>query len=311
MFLLIINPEAGHGKAEKLFREIKNDPLYQNHKENFQTHFSKYKGHAEKIAEEFCTLYHDLLTCLIVIGGDGTLHEVINGAKNYPDVPIGFIPAGSGNDFARGVGQSTRGLSLFRNIIEEPECHSIRVGIFTSFNEHGSSQRYFLNSIGFGMDGRIVEAVNKPAFRKWTKYFRLTSFIYSLALLKVLPDLDPVSIDLKIDGKKIECEKATMVTITNHPYYGGGMKISPNANYEKSSFQIIIIEPTPKWKILSLFLTVFTGRHLSRKEVHEWEGQTVHISSLEPLPFQADGQSGECYECCIKKSPSTTSIFVG
>ncbi|MFZ0368243.1 MAG: diacylglycerol kinase family protein [Halobacillus sp.] len=311
MFMIIINPEAGHGQAERLFRSIQNDPLYQNQKKNFQAHFTVYPGHAEKLAGDLCALYQDFLSYVIVIGGDGTLHEVINGMQHYPDLPIGFIPVGAGNDFARGIGQITDGVLLFRKMVQAPKFHRIRTGTFTSNDGKAAKPRSFLNSIGFGMDGLIVEEVNKSAFRKWAKYFRITSIIYPLALLKVLPGLNPISIELKIDGRKIECKQATMVTITNHPYYGGGMKIAPNASIEKPTFQIIIIEPMSKWRILAFFKTVFTGQHIQRKEVHEWEGRNVHISSSEPLPFQVDGESGECYECYIEKSPSERSIFVG
>ncbi|MCA1009980.1 diacylglycerol/lipid kinase family protein [Halobacillus halophilus] len=311
MFVLIINPEAGHGKAERLFTSIQNDPLYQNQRNNFQAHFTVYPGHAEKLAGDLCARYQDFLSYVIVIGGDGTLHEVINGVQHYPDLPIGFIPVGAGNDFARGIGQVAEGVLLFRKMVQDPKFHRIRTGIFTSNDGEAAKQRSFLNSIGFGMEGLIVEEVNKPAFRKWTKFFRITSFIYPLALLKVLPRLNPISIDLRIDGRKIECKQATMVTITNHPYYGGGMKIAPNASIEKPTFHIIIVEPISKWKILALFKMVFTGQHIQRKEVQEWEGRNIHISSSEPLPFQVDGQSGECFECYIEKSPSERSIFVG
>lgn len=92
---LFVNPVAGHGQAKRAFTEIQQSKLYQEVESIY--YYSKYTGHVGETAKQI----NPEAYCIIVVGGDGTLHEVINGVGNK-HIPVSFIPGGSGNDFARG-----------------------------------------------------------------------------------------------------------------------------------------------------------------------------------------------------------------
>ncbi|WP_052158868.1 diacylglycerol kinase family protein [Halobacillus sp. BBL2006] len=307
MNILIVNPKAGYGKAQKLFERLKKDPLYKQ--KNCRAFFTEYAGHAEKIAEQVVEIHHESLACIFVLGGDGTLHEVINGTKKRPSIPIAFVPAGSGNDFARGIGTRKKGVELFRKMITHPKIVHLHQGVFVPNQRYQRGSRYFANSIGFGLDGKIVSAANRPVFRKWMQRLYLQKFIYTLALLRLLKNYEPITVELQIDEKTMQFANAAMVTVTNHPYYGGGMKITPKMHIQHPGFHVLVIDSISKWKILGLFLTVFFGTHTKLKEVSVREAHTVKVSSEQPLPYQIDGQSGECMESDIKKSGTKRTFY--
>ncbi|MGI8316743.1 diacylglycerol/lipid kinase family protein [Halobacillus mangrovi] len=309
MNIIIVNPKAGFGKAQKLIKKVQKDSLYRD--KNCRTFFTEYAGHAEKIAGQVVRIHQETLSCILVIGGDGTLHEVINGTKTRPSLPIGFIPAGSGNDFGRGIGLENKGVALFRKMINNPGRLHCNQGVFVPTLNCQWEKRYFANSIGFGFDGEIVALANRPKFRKWMRRVQLHKYTYTIALLRLLRRYNPISFELNLDGEVRKYSNALMVTVTNHPYYGGGMKITPQMDIRNSGFQVLVIEQISKWKILALFFTVFLGLHTKLKEVKVFEVETVKINSHETMSYQVDGQSGECKECEIRKSSRKRTFLSG
>lgn len=295
MHIVIINPKAGYGKANEIFRTIQKDPLFK--KENCRSFFTRQEGHAEKIAAQIAEIHHEHIKAVIVIGGDGTLHEVLNGLSQHSKIPVAVIPAGSGNDFARGIHLKLRGLHLFRKILKNPDHQHIYCGYYFLNGRHKYGRRYFLNNIGFGLDGAVVAIANQFVFRKWLRRFYLQRLLYPISLIRVVSRYNPITIELAVDKGRLIEENVTMVTIANHAYYGGGMKITPKANIRSSNFQLITISPISKWKLIGFFLTVFIGKHTIFKEVRVREASHIYVKSKQAIPFQVDGQGSQCYEC--------------
>ncbi|WP_394218047.1 diacylglycerol/lipid kinase family protein [Halobacillus trueperi] len=307
MYIMIVNPVAGNGKAMSLFRRIQNEPLYK--KENCRSFLTEEPGHAERLALQVIQIHHETLKGIIVLGGDGTLHEVVNGIRNYSETPVCFIPAGSGNDFARGISLKKRGLKLFRSYVRSPKKPKVFLAKYSLNNRQKHGRRTFINSIGFGLDGVVVATANQKKYRSWTRRLHITKLTYPLALLRSISKAKPVHFELFLDGKQMNIHQAMMVTITNHPYYGGGMKIAPKAKINSKEMSVLVIKPISKKKLLAMFISVFLGLHTKMKEVEEWNASSVHISSEQPLPFQVDGQSGSCFDCSIKKAETSTTFF--
>ncbi len=247
-------------------------------------------------------LHHTTIDHVIVIGGDGTLHEVMNGLTDFPSTPVGFIPAGTGNDFARGTDMKTKGVERFKEILRQPQFTQVKIGEYHQAAH--SKKRVFVNSIGFGLDGEVVrKAAQQSRLIKW-------SFPYVWALLQSLRTYDFFEAEVIIDQKKLKCRQFTMVTTANHPYYGKGMKIAPQSSIHSPEFSIIIVEAMPKWKILLLFATVFFGKHTGLKEVHEFRGREVRVFPKEIISGQVDGQPIKIEDCTIRKSKQVSSFIL-
>lgn len=307
MYILIVNKTAGNGQAAKLQQSLEQDPLYKQ--SNCRTFFTEYPGHAEKIARQVAEMKKKQLKAIIVIGGDGTFHEVVNGLIPYPDIPLGLLPTGAGNDFARGINLKGRNDRLFHNILAGARPVSFWTGLYSTDYRSDRYARRFLNSAGFGFDAKVVSRSNQGTSRKKLRKMGLSSFIYIIALLKTLRDFHPYQITLKLDGEGKELENVWMVVVSNHPYFGGGMKINPGADMASSKLSVLVLQNIPKWKVLALFASVYIGKHFLIKEVTVYEVGAVELQSREAIPFQVDGQAGVCKQCRMMKDKQKKKIF--
>lgn len=301
MYCVIVNPVAGNGKGERIFTDLKNTELYQ--KIDCIAYVTEYEGHAENIAREII-MKKEKPGCVIVIGGDGTLHEVMNGL--YPEIEcVAFISGGSGNDFARGCQIEKDPQKAFKQIVTEKKQSDYWIG---NYRIDGESERYFVNNIGFGFDAEITERANSFFIKKWCNALGLGMISYVIALISILFQYKPRTVELTIDGKTEQISGCWMVTIANHPFYGGGMKIIPSASIQPEFFPVLIIQSISKWKVLALFITVFSGKHVNFKQVSQRMAKQLHITTHSGIAYQADGISGHCDYCTITKEVNSVPI---
>ncbi|WP_027955097.1 diacylglycerol/lipid kinase family protein [Halobacillus kuroshimensis] len=304
MYILIVNPAAGNGRGLKLYQQLKKTSDY--HSRDIQTFFTEAPAGAEALASDLSKSQGPSLKACLVLGGDGTLHEVINGWNPSRPVPICFLPAGSGNDFARGLGVKSRIPDLFKSVLRKPREHHVYLG---NYQVHNGQKRTFLNSVGIGFDGAVASYADRPAFRLWMRRLHLTKWIYPAALVRALQWFKAVEVEVKLDDQPPVIEKVMMMTITNHPYFGGGMKIAPRAGIHHPRFSVILVRALSKRKLLALFLSVFIGKHTALREVVEWEADRVHVRTNQGTLFQVDGQPSRSDEWLIKKASSKTTFL--
>src|SRR5690625_1206581 len=259
MYIFIVNPIAGNGRSKKIYERLTQTDTFK--RISSDVYFTKYKGHARKIVSEISEMDQSP-RAIIVIGGDGTMNDIANGMEHF-DIPIGFIPGGSGNDFARGCHIKGKPEELFAKIVD-----------------HGTSLHYWFGT--YKKDDREGRFANNLG---------LGNLSYLIALIRVVLTFRPKTIELIYDNEKRKLENCWVVTISNHPYLGGGMKFIPTAKIRKKYLSVLIVHSIPKWKVLTLFLTVFTGYHIRYKEVEVFETKKLHISSNETLIYHTDGET--------------------
>ena len=304
MYIFIINPTAGSGSAIKQFAKIQASQLYKEIESRY--FITKYNGHAEKIVGHIVKEEsNNSITAIIVIGGDGTLHEVINGIEKR-HVPIAIIPSGSGNDFARIFSNDRKPLAILKAITKGKSNQSYWLGNYQMKN---GKKRYFVNSIGFGFDAEITQIANQSFYKKILNKLWLGRASYVIALIQVLRRFKPLNVEIEVNGQKRQIKDCWMVTIANHPYYGGGMKIIPDAVVQPSVFPVLIIHSISKWKVLGLFMTVFIGKHIQFKEVEIFETTELKISSTDKMYYQVDGETHVSRPCVITKQAEAINVM--
>lgn len=304
MYIFIINPIAGNGKAKRIFSQIKETKQY--HKINKKVFVTKYNGHAEEIAKKIVDF--PSIKVLIVISGDGTLHEVINGMKEKRHLPIAFIPGGSGNDFARGNQIMKNPLHIFQSIIEDENASPYWIGTF-HFN---GTKRHFVNSIGIGFDAEVAKCANESVMKKWLNTIGLGRLIYLFALIKTLFRFKLFDVELGLDGKRYHYKKCLMVLAGNHQYIGGGLKILPDATIQEKYFSVLIIHGVSKRKILALFATVLWGGHTKFPGVSILKAEELNIKQIKlnrPIYYQVDGETAIFKACTITKEDKPIQIM--
>ncbi len=269
----IINPVSGKGKTvKKVVHRIEQYLIEKNI--NYQFTYTEEKGHAKVIASQVSNRTD--ISVVIVVGGDGTLHEVINGL--YPSsVPIGYIPTGSGNDYAREMGIEKDPIKAVAQILKR-EIKKIDIA---KINEE-----YFINVTGIGLDGLVAKLSNQSKLKLY-----LGKLIYVYGLIKGLFEFKAKEISLIIDGKKHQFKKVWLIAIANGRYYGGGMAICPKAKNDDGKLDICVVSNVSMLEILFIFPLVFFGKHIYHPNVQMFSGKQVVIHSLEELDAQSDGET--------------------
>ncbi|WP_197057422.1 diacylglycerol/lipid kinase family protein [Pontibacillus halophilus] len=277
-----MNREAGGGKGAKLFESIRHHSLFTE--KRCMSYFTEYEGHAEKLIQQIVTLYYRKIRCVFIIGGDGTVHEVYNGLLQHRAVPICVLPAGSGNDFARGLGYNDSPISMMENVMKMPEGASFKGGRY----ETAHTKRHFVNNIGIGIDGALIHSTPKT-LKKWLNKRGLGVVTYALTFYKAIRTFSPFSCTITTDGHTRSLEDCWLVVIGNHPYFGGGMRILPDARASSSLLSVLTVSNMPKWKIVVLFLSVFLGRHTQINGVELWRGNEIEVNCQSDVVGQVDG----------------------
>ena len=125
MYHFIVNNTSGGGRSKRVWEELQNYLL--EHEIRYKAHFTEYEGHAKKLADRVCDIDREKVY-LIVVGGDGTLNEVLNGMHDFEKIRFGYIPTGSGNDFARGMKINGTPTENLERILQAEETTPIDLG---------------------------------------------------------------------------------------------------------------------------------------------------------------------------------------
>ena len=305
-YQLLINPAAGGGNGQVIGDKIIS--LLQKNQLAFTSYWSEYPQHeASIVAELLPTLLTwsddasvDVYPLLLVIGGDGTLHQVVNHIQSaQANIPIAYIPAGSGNDFARAVGLPKEIKKIFWKIVKQKEPRALN--ILTYEEKIKEQQGIALNNIGIGLDAAIVQTTNqsttKQRFNKW----RLNSLSYLVAIFSTLFTQKGFPILVESNGQTLNYPKAFLCTTTNHPYFGGGINIAPMADITKPTFDFVLVERIAFYKIIWLILLLFQKKHPRSKYFHHISTTNLRIVSTTPQPMHVDGESldKEAYDLFI------------
>lgn len=270
----IVNPVAGDGKGIKKVNKIR-ERLSICH----EVFITEYAGHAKKIIEQL----PDEPALIIVVGGDGTIHEVIEEIHNKP-ITLGVVPSGSGNDFSRHFGAYTN----TDQINDWMKNKNIKVSDLGSM--HGDDNYSFINNGGIGFDAFVVRSVNHSKLKKQLNRIGLGKLAYVYYLIVALFTFKTFELTVHMKSKKEVFKNVWFYTASNQPYFGGGMKIAPNSKADDQLLDITIVHNISKWKILSLFVTVFFGKHTRLKGVHQFQTDEITVEVNQPLYGHLDGE---------------------
>ncbi|MDY7035454.1 MAG: diacylglycerol kinase family lipid kinase, partial [Thermodesulfobacteriota bacterium] len=222
-------------------------------------------------------------------GGDGTLNEVLNGLMNQEDLPdtevlLGYIPRGTGCDFARSINIP---LNLDRALenIQRYRNNPIDLGRITYKDHDGrTSCRYFHNVVSFGLGGEVDECVNTT-----TKvYGGFISFIKA-TLISILR-YQKKRIHLSVDDYFDEAVRSWNVAVANGQYHGGGMWVAPGASLSDGLFQVTVIGDMSLAEVFWNLPKLYNGRIYELEKVKRLTGRRVEASSFQEVLLDVDGE---------------------
>lgn len=268
--LFIINPVAGHGNGSNLIVVI--SKFMEKHSIEYTIKVSNKIGNVTTLTEWGC---ENQYTDIIAVGGDGSLIEALNGLNLEQNIRLGIIPAGTGNDFARVL-----------NLTKDYEtCLEIIInGVTKPVDLCEVNGQRFINICSCGIDGEIILDTDR------IKSKIRGSSAYILCTIKALISYQAKKVIIRIDGLELKRE-IIIVAVGNGKYVGGGMKITANAEIDDGLLDVCIINKLSKFKLLTLFPTIFKGQHIHIKPtVENFRGKNIQIDALQDrLLINADG----------------------
>ena len=207
---------------------------------------------------------------------------------DFSHITLGYIPTGSGNDFARALNLSCDVEKCIEVILAPSQCIAVDIGLART----QENSRYFLVSSGIGYDADICRNVMVSPLKKAMNKIHLGKLTYVLIALKLLILYKACPVSVRIDKKETaSLSKFFFITGMNMPYEGGGVKFCPKADFQDSLLDICMIGNLSKLKILALFPTAFVGKHGRFQGVTLTKCKRIDISSKSPLPVHCDGES--------------------
>ena len=288
----ILNYHAGNGQAKNACRKVTN--FLDKINIDYTIHMTKKDGDGVRIAKFLANEHQN--SKIVVIGGDGTLNQAVNGVKssNYPETPLGYIPGGSGNDFTRGIKLSIKNpVILMQAILSMQQPRTIDIGKATSKKKI----RYFINNIGIGFDASTVYYTNHSERKEFLNRLRLGTLSYFTNLLKVIKIQNGFGLDVNYLDKKKHFKSAYIVVATNHPYFGGGFAIDPTANPFNNHLNLVVVKKITGLTFIKLFTKLLTnGSHLQDKNVWHIETKQFELKNYTKQHGQMDGEELDQHE---------------
>jgi diacylglycerol kinase (ATP) len=278
--VLIANPRAGRGKVDaalpRVERVLRDEGLdYRIVRTTRPGHATEAARHALRNGERF----------LVAAGGDGTVHEVVNGMIQNgtpiaPDAVLGVVAAGSGCDFVRTFGLPGDAGAAARRLAGD-RVRAIDVGTVTCTYEDAERTRYFVNIAEAGLGGAVV-----------ARTARLGRFLgaarYASGFWLTLPGFRPAPVRLDADGHAFSW-RAFNVVVANCSFYGGGMQISPKSDPGDGLLDVLVMTG-PKSDAFATLPKVYRGTHLPHRNIAELRAGRIRLDAGRPFPVEADGE---------------------
>ncbi len=291
--LLIVNPRSGKRRGLAVLEQVK--PVFAAAYVELDVRVTKQSGHARQIAREFDLAGYDGL-CLI--GGDGTVHEVVSGLieRGEPaSIPLGIIPSGTGNDVAKHLGLDSP-LDSARRIVAGQTCLFDVARV-----EAGGQIDYCVTLVGWAG----VADINCKAQR----LRMLGPWRYALAALWQILSPRRRRAKLVLDGQIFE-DDFLLVAACNTIFSGSGMRLAPRAKVDDGKIDVVILRSASRWQMFRLFTKVFDGSHVDMSCVEYHQVRSLSILADDSEPLDLDGEIKGTTPVSIQTIPGAVRIFV-
>ncbi|NIM20766.1 MAG: YegS/Rv2252/BmrU family lipid kinase [Candidatus Latescibacteria bacterium] len=264
---IIANPFAGRGRTKRIVEQF----LPRAKALGLSTTFEWTRGPGDGIdLAKRLSGSHDVLC---VIGGDGTIHEAVNGLMPDP-IPVVFVPTGSGNDFAKLLPCPTTPEELLQ---------TLEMGLGYHFDVVETGFRYCINSIGLGFEALVTQHSRS--------IHRLSGVpLYLLAVFKSLASFLNPTLRMAIDDEEMQTGEKLLVSIGNGVSAGGGFYLTPNACPDDGHVDLCIVSPMGRLRILRLLPLALKGTHTNKRGVEMRRVTSLTIDSHTPYHLHVDGE---------------------
>ncbi|MBQ3545021.1 MAG: YegS/Rv2252/BmrU family lipid kinase [Lachnospiraceae bacterium] len=317
MYYFIVNTKSRSGKSLLVWKNVRK--VLKEANVEFKAYETQYEGHALKLAKDICKK-KDEDKSLIIVGGDGTVNEVINGIndngiEDFDKVKVGLIPAGSGNDFARGLGISGNETDIIKEILEREKIAKdynekksfakIDIGQVLWKEDNLEKSRVFAISSGVGLDAIVCKKTNTSKLKKVLNKVKLGKLTYILLTVETLFSMTTFMADIKVKDEKFKLNKVIFMANMNVRAEGGGVPMAPNANPADGNLHMCMACGIPKWRTFFCLPLLVMAKHEGIKGFDIIDNEECEIVTDKPIVLHADGEyladTKEIKYICLKE----------
>ncbi len=283
---IVVNPNGASGKAWSLWEELepvikKKGCEYRVHRstphESIKGICSRISGTGEKSA-------------VIVIGGDGSVNEAVNGISDFENTLFGFVPCGTGSDIGRDMDLPSGKKLLFADMLDCEVKRTSDVGELTFFEGGKKIIRRFNVSSDMGFGAATCEYVNRSGFKSILNRIGLGKLIYLIGAVKVCYSSEPATLYIT-DRKGTRCYKKCLCAIVmNHTCEGGGFAFCPDADFDDGLLDVCVGSGISKLAFLGVLPKAYTGKHTGSKGIYMDRTDRVIIRSDTLCWVHTDGE---------------------
>jgi len=288
---VIINPAARGGKTSRQWPII--SKLLKQNNISFDYAFTKGIGHGIELAKEAVDTGYELV---VAVGGDGTVNEVANGIVDKDGKSkaiLGIICTGTGRDCIRSLhipGDFDKACKLLAN----RKCVNIDLGLVEYMSSGNKNRRYYINTAALGFAASVAERT-----KSLKRLGGTMPFLLAFAMVFVAYKAQDIAFD--IDGR-IKQERYLLMSVNNGRYFGGGMKITPNADPCDGLLDVITIKDMNKLRLLYNFPRLYKGTHITHPKVDIYKAINIAMQTPERMLLQLDGE-------VVGEAPASFSII--
>ena len=295
MYEIIVNPGARSGKAMKLWRKI--EQMFAQADLEYRVNFTGPGMENEKL---ICRLYEEYAAKgeklhLVLMGGDGTINEVLQWLPGFDNVNLTLLPMGSGNDLVRDLLGTTNTMKAVMHFINSPTCKSADLGLISlccsDAPELSIPKQNFIVSTGIGYDAGICEEVARSRVKNLLNALGLGQLSYLIIALKQLIGIESCNATLSVDGApEISLKNFILMAGMNHRFQGGGFLFAPDASDTDGMLDLCVVANVSRAKVLRIMPSAKNGCHYRYDGVEFYRASNYRLRTDRPFWVHTDGE---------------------
>ncbi|SFG48412.1 diacylglycerol/lipid kinase family protein [Oribacterium sp. WCC10] len=290
MYYFIVNPQSSNGRGRKIWDKVLRHLNKTKNASNFEAYITEKSGDAREFAHQLSLKCQDAKT-ITVIGGEGTLNEVVDGINMDSNrISIAYIPTKTDNDIARSFRRKYNLKAQLKRLFTDSDEILLDYGVLNC----PSMNRRFAISSGAGIDAAIFNDLYDAKCRsgkRSRRFFQLRKLLYIKTFMREFFKVKPTKGYVVLDGeKKHEFNNILFISAHVHPYEGG-YKVCPDASGEDGCLDVCIVSTRHKWRLLWIMFSSVYGQHVTRTGVHLYRCREIEVHTNKPLPVHVDGES--------------------
>lgn len=309
MYHFLVNPSSCSGRGGKYWELVKKE--LDERGVPYQAHFSRKAGDMARTASELTggtdgAAAKGWEVHLVILGGDGSVNETLQGIRDFSGTRFSYIPTGSSNDLARDAGICRDPVKALLHLLENGGEIPMDVGVLhyhTAYVPQGGGlenaerpDRLFLVSCGIGFDAGVCQKAMSSRFKDVLNRIGLGKLTYLGIALKMLLSSGRAQAALTAEDEKgertgpVSVKRLMFAACMSHRYEGGGFCFCPGADASDGILDVCAVGNVPKWKVLLVLPTAFWGGHYRFRGVEHYEGRRIRIRTSRPQWVHTDGE---------------------